>query len=407
MLNTCATRIQSLWRGYQVRKQTSPLLNTIRNQLNQYQANASINNSTLNNIDPNISVTNNGNTLGERIHNSLTILNYPYVSIQQIVLALSDLDTVTRLSPECCRRFAREEAVNILYKFIMNCNRSIPHQDLIKLCLKVFLNLAKYSVTSHVIIDLDEETNNKLNILLTLLQSYQTSNPMIFVYVCVILSLLTQSEQIKLFLSNQAGFIKKLQAIHSLLDRRVQLKQKQTFGGKDLAGAVRKAPTFCFNLSSEWTLSENKLELSDTLHAIEYLCKTLDLIGKKANIAESKVSKNVFITCEKTAKSVTVGNGLKKVAVFKPPVVAIAKKIVTKTKSTEVLVRNCELTKKSTSSTITSTLETEYKEITEENGSASMCCSDLANSSIKSISNFYTNKPNMNSTIIKRNSIKK
>ena len=109
------------------------------------------------------------NTLGARIRNSLQILGYPSVSIQQIIIALIDLEKVTRLSPECCRQFTREGAHDILYAFMQNCNRSVPHMDLVKICLQIFINLAKYAETVCDVLS----PHFSLAVLSNLIQSYR------------------------------------------------------------------------------------------------------------------------------------------------------------------------------------------------------------------------------------------
>ena len=125
-----ATMIQACWRGYIVRKDTNQILNRIRNRLSCYVQGSSLSNYQ-------------ARTLGARIRNSLKILSCANVPIQQIIIALVDLDKVTRLSPECCQIFVREGALIIIYNFILNCNRSVPHMDLIKLCLKILINLSQ------------------------------------------------------------------------------------------------------------------------------------------------------------------------------------------------------------------------------------------------------------------------
>lgn len=144
-LNKCATRIQAQWRGYKQRKLTSnQQISSIRTRLSFYQGIKSNSSTTsLRGLAPSGSSTANlllnMGTLGERIRRALDML-VPFLPIQQMVIALTDLVKVTRLSPECCRVFVEENSVEFLYNLIYNCNRSIPHADIIKLCLQVSLN---------------------------------------------------------------------------------------------------------------------------------------------------------------------------------------------------------------------------------------------------------------------------
>ena len=132
--NQQATRIQACWRGYKTRKNSNfslkidDALNGIRNRLSVYGERLSGGHVL---------------TLGARIRTAINTLSQP-CEIGRIIIALQDLDKVTRLSPECCLTFIREKAHGYLYSFIETCNRSIPHMDLVKYCLRVsefYLNL--------------------------------------------------------------------------------------------------------------------------------------------------------------------------------------------------------------------------------------------------------------------------
>jgi len=124
--NQQATRIQACWRGYKTRKNSNfslkidDALNGIRNRLSVYGERLSGGHML---------------TLGARIATAINTLSHP-CEIGRII-ALQDLDKVTRLSPECCFTFIREGAHEYLYSFISTCNRSIPHMDLVKYCLRV------------------------------------------------------------------------------------------------------------------------------------------------------------------------------------------------------------------------------------------------------------------------------
>jgi abnormal spindle-like microcephaly-associated protein len=158
---------------------------------------------------------------GARIRTSLGILRHPNHPIQLIMHALTDLDRVTKLSPECCAFFVRERAVDTLYTFILNCNRSVPHMDLVKLCLQVLINLAKYARTQeHVVVRAGGEA---LSIFMNLLQAYYVSNAHICMSVCVLLIVLVDKyEESRAFVFADKVFVKKLEQIHSTLERRAQ-----------------------------------------------------------------------------------------------------------------------------------------------------------------------------------------
>lgn len=54
-------------------------------------------------------------------------------------------DAITRLSPRCCQRLAEGNAVQVLLTLLRSCNRSVPHQEILKHSVSVLLNLVKVS----------------------------------------------------------------------------------------------------------------------------------------------------------------------------------------------------------------------------------------------------------------------
>lgn len=285
-LNYYATKIQSYWRGYYIRKNTANNLSSIRSRLSVIYTGQSSKTTS---------------TLGARIKNSLLILTGSEVSIQQIIISLNELDIVTRLSPECCLMFTSENAIEILYNFIFNCNRSVPHMDLIKLCLQVLINLAKYAQTVEFVL----KPNKSLKILLNLLQAYQTSNATIFMLVCVLFILLAQHDYLRQYLLSDETFRKKLQTIYEALERKANLSKQhninttpslphtpQMKSKEHLNQTInlntsciytnvstpskKKANTISFNLAPDWSLRKTEIvNLVEPFGALKYLLTSL------------------------------------------------------------------------------------------------------------------------------------
>jgi abnormal spindle-like microcephaly-associated protein len=278
-LNYAATLIQSLWRGYVVRKEINLIqLRNIRERLSIYIQNPQ---------------STSQHTLGYRIQRSLNVLEQKSPPIPQVILALLDFQVVTRLSKECCIQFLKAGAISTLYEFIQSCNRSTPHTDLIKLCLEVFINLSKCEDTCASIIDLDQRSevihSNGLNILLALLQSYHLSNSQVFMHVCVLLIILASNEKklenFRVCLLQQLN-LKKLLQLYSTLERRLNLKLKNKqrsvlTTNQDILNESVNSTTSSnsigstiqiFTLEPEWSLSKKSLiQLNDSHSALHYL----------------------------------------------------------------------------------------------------------------------------------------
>ncbi|XP_034002708.1 abnormal spindle-like microcephaly-associated protein isoform X2 [Trematomus bernacchii] len=69
------------------------------------------------------------------------LLRYKHFSY--ILEALRNLETATRLSPECCERLVESGATNTIFTLIRCCNRSVPCMDVITYSIQILLNLSK------------------------------------------------------------------------------------------------------------------------------------------------------------------------------------------------------------------------------------------------------------------------
>ena len=350
-----------------------------------------------------------------------------------------DLDKVTRLSPECCQLFSREGALDILYAFIANCNRSVPHMDLIKFCLQIFINLAKYSETVMYIL----EPSNSLVILANLLVAYQSSNPSIFMDVCILFILLSQWKPLSDHLLSQDAFIKKLQTIYSALERRATFKSKATSSIANpqlnstiintpnnavnanipvcplaAAALVKKSLTVSFTTTPEWSLSKKiSIELIEPLGALEYLLNTLGV-----NV-ETYLTQQQQQTAPKTPKRRSLNPGKEQSAKKKlekassvdhveaqgnlidlPKSRKTISRIQTKTPNqpskTGPTLRSASKTKVETKQTpVSQGASADITDLDEF-----LCVSSnescLINTTIKSVASFHVDKPKMNSTSI-------
>ena len=66
-------------------------------------------------------------------------------------VALGHLEAATRLSAVCCRRVVDEGVVPVLYTLMSQCNRSVPHMDVISLSLSVLLHAATHPETENTV----------------------------------------------------------------------------------------------------------------------------------------------------------------------------------------------------------------------------------------------------------------
>ena len=70
--------------------------------------------------------------LGKQTQNALHILQTGKM-ISQLLKACQTLQLSTSLSRRCCEAFAQAGAASILFSLLRSCNRSTPHQELLRL----------------------------------------------------------------------------------------------------------------------------------------------------------------------------------------------------------------------------------------------------------------------------------
>lgn len=342
------------------------------------------------------------------------------------MLALNDLDKVTCLSPECCRIFVREGALKILYTFLLNCNRSVIHMDLIKMCLKVLINLAKYNETVTRIIE--EEPAESLFILSNLLYAYHSTNSVIFMNACILFILLAQCKPLNDWLLSQETLIKKLMGIHSTLERRTFLKLKQTnqinnplsaskavlsqqqslntsCSSVSLTTAAscssislvsnKKSITVSFHLEPEWSLGKKtNIELVDPIGALEYFLNCLKI----------KTDQSILKTPSKKGTTLNIVKELGSAS--KSTTISSQQRIPFSQKSNQQQQQHLG---SSSSSRKLAFKQHSNRDENSENDNADFTldenqvsiCSNESSSTIKSIANsFFNEEPKLNSTSI-------
>lgn len=69
--------------------------------------------------------------LGRQTKHALTVLQTGKM-ISHILKSCQTLELSTQLSKRCCEAFAHADAADILIALLRSCNRSTPHQELLR-----------------------------------------------------------------------------------------------------------------------------------------------------------------------------------------------------------------------------------------------------------------------------------
>lgn len=218
------------------------------------------------------------------------LLRYRHFS--DILEALKNLETATRLSPKCCERLVESGATTTIFTLIRCCNRSIPCMEVITLSIQILLNLSKYHKTIEAVYCVDSSVET----LLDLLQRYREKagdkvaekGGSIFTKACFLLALLLQDKHRAVEVMKIPKAVERLQSIYRLTARKHKMDAERTVVKQkmnaSLNGSVfiqatprktRPAPKF----APDWVLRKDKLkDIVDPLRAIQMVAETMSLV---------------------------------------------------------------------------------------------------------------------------------
>lgn len=165
-------RIQSIWRGYLVRKISTKMIAEHRRRIREINAAAE-----------------EHMKLGNRAEMGLNLLlTSSHMSV--VLKACFHLDAATSLSRECCARLINHDAIRIIFKLIKSCNRSKPHMEVLKHVVHILQHMSMYPETAPSVL---RYADDAVDVLLELLQNYREFEDFI-IYKRVARILLLQSQ---------------------------------------------------------------------------------------------------------------------------------------------------------------------------------------------------------------------
>ncbi|XP_070688412.1 abnormal spindle-like microcephaly-associated protein [Pempheris klunzingeri] len=268
-------KAQALWRGHRSRRlNDNPKVVKLRHRLRKVSADVREEDKLCNKTSSALDY----------------LLRYKHFSY--ILEALKNLETATRLSPECCERLVESGATNVIFTLIRCCNRSVPCMDVITYSIQILLNLSKYHKTTEAVYSVE----NSVETLLDLLQRYREKagdkvaekGGSIFTKACFLLALLLQDKHRAVEVMKLPKVLDRIRSIYRLTARkhkmdaeRSVIKQKinASINGSFFVPATprksRPAPKF----APDWVLRKDKLkDIVDPLRAIEMVANTLSIM---------------------------------------------------------------------------------------------------------------------------------
>uniref|UniRef100_A0A668AAY2 Calponin-homology (CH) domain-containing protein n=1 Tax=Myripristis murdjan TaxID=586833 RepID=A0A668AAY2_9TELE len=270
-----AATLQALWRGHRSRRlNDNPKVVKVRQRLRQVSAGAREEDKLCNKTSSALDY----------------LLRYKHFSC--ILEALKNLETATRLSPECCERLVESGATLVIFTLIRSCNRSVPCMDVITYSIQILLNLSKYHKTIESVFTVE----NSVETLLDLLQRYREKagdkvaekGGSIFTKACFLLALLLQDQHRALEVRKLPKALDKISSIYRLTVRkhkmdaeRTVIKQKMnaSINGSFLVQSTPRKSRPVPKFAPDWVLRKDKLkDIVDPLRAIQMVADTLAIV---------------------------------------------------------------------------------------------------------------------------------
>ncbi|XP_066548486.1 abnormal spindle-like microcephaly-associated protein [Amia ocellicauda] len=218
------------------------------------------------------------------------LLRYRHFSY--ILAALKQLETATRLSPQCCEHLVKSGATLTIFILIRSCNRSVPCMEVITYAIQVLLNLSKYDKTTEAVYDVE----NSIDTLLELMQIYREKagdkvadkGGSIFTKTCFLLVILLQDHQRALEVRKLPKVAERVCSIYRLTARKHKMDAERTvtrqkmnvsLNGSFFSQATPRKARALPRIVPDWVLRKDSMkEVVDPLRAIQMVAEALAVV---------------------------------------------------------------------------------------------------------------------------------
>jgi len=209
-------RVQALWRGRQVRaavdaERRAALEEALR-RLREAKARAR-----------------EEQELGYRTRTALRAIGSSR-QLQDVVKACHVLELSTRYAVHCRQVVARHRAIPVLLQLIRSCNRSQPHQSVIRLALQVVDNMARCPATINDVF----AVGSLVDTLVELMQVYRTT-PAIFLPAADILVIFARRSELRAEIRANRALCRMLVRLHDILKKKASLQERYGSGAPSTA----------------------------------------------------------------------------------------------------------------------------------------------------------------------------
>eukprot|EP01041_Mallomonas_annulata_P000646 gene646-1248_t len=226
-LNRGFRRLQATFRANKIRISSPSRIVSIRKRLHKAWLKAC--------ADPSL-------RLGKRTVAALLILESGKM-ISHVIRACETLLLSTQYSTRCCKAFAETSASTVMFDSIRSCNRSTPHQELLRYCLAVLLNVARYPDLAPSV----GKASHAADTLIDLMQMFRDKRSIFCQSAEVLCNLVSANENVR-DQCNLPEFRKRIDGIFHIIERKHRLEVRVNTVNSKTGG---KTPRVSPNRNSE------------------------------------------------------------------------------------------------------------------------------------------------------------
>ena len=243
-------RLPAFWRSHLLRRKSSPKVKAALARIKRAEINA-INNPTL--------------QIGKRTQVALdTLLSGEMVS--HVMGAVQSLELFTCSSKRCCEAFENAAAAHVLFTLLRSCNRSTPHQELLRLGLIVLLNVGRHGHLAASV----AEVPDAAEALIDLMQMFRDKKN-VFILATELLSRLVHASTDVKDLCNTALYRKRIDGIRHIIERKHRLEVRVSAVSSKVPKVQASSETKDFDQYK----SKNYARV-EPVHCIEHLLQLID-----------------------------------------------------------------------------------------------------------------------------------
>ena len=155
--------------------------------------------------------------------------------ISQLFKACQLLELSTRISKKCSQSFSAAGAASILFSLIQSCNRSAPHQEILRYALVILLHVARHEELAPVVASAEHSTE----VVIHLMQMFRDKGQ-IFCLSCELLCRLVVASENTKCECNSTTSRKCLEGILHIIETKHRLQSR-------VSAVVAKNKTFVDN----------------------------------------------------------------------------------------------------------------------------------------------------------------